>query len=165
MSKIAVYPGTFDPITMGHIDLATRAASIFDHLIVAVVDTSGVNKKTLFTTEERVELAQTCFAAHPNIEVIAFKGLLARFAESQGAQIVIRGLRAVSDYEYETQLAGMNRHLVEGLETLFMTSDHRYHFISSSLVKDVAKHDGDTGRFLHPTVKKALMTRLKEIYK
>lgn len=163
MSTIAVYPGTFDPITMGHVDLAERASAIFNHLIVAVVAESGVTKKTLFTTDERVAMAKESLAPYPNIDVIPFEGLLADFAKEHGAQVVIRGLRAVSDYEYETQLAGINRFLVKGLETLFMTSDHKYTFVSSSLIKQVAVHNGDISAFLHPSVLKALRARLGHV--
>lgn len=163
MSAIAIYPGTFDPITMGHVDLATRAAAIFDRLIVAVVAESVVSKKTLFTTAERVALAQESLASLPNVVVIPFTGLLAQFAEQQGARVVIRGLRAVSDYEYETQLAGINRYLVKGLETLFLTSDHKYTFVSSSLIKEVATHDGNIAEFLHPTVLRALKAKMNHV--
>ncbi len=150
----AVYPGTFDPITNGHTDLVGRAAKLFDRVIVAVaMDTA---KATFCEIEQRVELATLVLEKHANVEVVAFSGLLVRFCQAQKAQIVIRGLRAVSDFEYEFQLAGMNRRLAPDVETLFLTPAEQYAFISSSLVREIARLGGDVAEFVHPAVQQAL---------
>lgn len=159
MSKTttAVYPGTFDPITLGHEDIVRRATHIFDQVIVAVA--GSTSKQTLFTLQERVALAQSVFAGD-NITVVGFDGLLMQFVQAQGAQIVIRGLRAASDFEYEFQLAGMNRKLYPKLETLFMTPAEEFMFISSSLVREVARLDGDVNQFVSPVVEAAIKQKL-----
>ncbi len=150
----AVYPGTFDPITNGHTDLVARAAKLFDRVIVAVaMDTA---KATFCEIEQRVELATLVLEEHANVEVVAFNGLLVRFCQEQNAQAVIRGLRAVSDFEYEFQLAGMNRRLAPDVETLFLTPAEQYAFISSSLVREIARLGGDVAEFVHPAVQQAL---------
>ncbi len=150
----AVYPGTFDPITNGHTDLVARAAKLFDRVIVAVaMDTA---KATFCEIEQRVELATLVLEEHANVEVVAFTGLLVRFCQAQNAQVVIRGLRAVSDFEYEFQLAGMNRRLAPDVETLFLTPAEQYAFISSSLVREIARLGGDVAEFVHPAVQQAL---------
>ncbi|WP_456414529.1 pantetheine-phosphate adenylyltransferase [Thiolapillus sp.] len=150
----AVYPGTFDPITNGHTDLVARAAKLFDRVIVAVaMDTA---KTTFCEIEQRVELATLVLEEHANVEVMAFNGLLVRFCQAQNAEIVIRGLRAVSDFEYEFQLAGMNRRLAPDVETLFLTPAEQYAFISSSLVREIARLGGDVAEFVHPAVQQAL---------
>ena len=155
-ARIAVYPGTFDPITNGHIDLASRASPLFDRVIVAIADSS--NKQPTFTLEERIELARTALRGDSNVEVRGFGGLLADFVEETGAGVILRGLRAVSDFEYEFQLASMNRHLIPAAETLFLTPAEQYSFISSSLVREIARLGGDVSGFVHPTVQQALRT-------
>lgn len=156
--RIAVYPGTFDPITLGHEDLVHRAAHLFDEVIVAVA--GSTNKSTLFTLEERVALAQSVFSAFDNVKVVGFSGLLMQFVQDQKAQVVIRGLRAASDFEYEFQLAGMNRKLFPKLETLFLTPSEQYMFVSSSLVREVAQLSGDVNQFVSATVAKAIQNKL-----
>ncbi|MDO9050712.1 MAG: pantetheine-phosphate adenylyltransferase [Methylotenera sp.] len=156
--RIAVYPGTFDPITLGHEDLVHRAAHLFDEVIVAVA--GSTNKSTLFTLEERVALAQSVFSAFDNVKVVGFSGLLMQFVQDQKAQVVIRGLRAASDFEYEFQLAGMNRKLFPKLETLFLTPSEQYMFVSSSLVREVAQLGGDVNQFVSATVAKAIQNKL-----
>ena len=156
-NRIAVYPGTFDPITLGHEDIVRRAANLFDQVIVAVA--GSTNKNTLFNLDERVALANSVFKAS-NIKVIGFNSLLMQFVQDQGAQMVIRGLRAASDFEYEFQLAGMNRKLFPQLETLFLTPAEQYMFVSSSLVREVAKLDGDVHQFVSPTVEAAILEKL-----
>ncbi|MDG1073551.1 MAG: pantetheine-phosphate adenylyltransferase [Methylophilaceae bacterium] len=151
--RIAVYPGTFDPITLGHEDVVRRAARLFDEVIVAVA--GSTSKRTLFNLEERVLLAKDLFDA-PNIQVVGFDGLLMQFVQAQGAQIVIRGLRAASDFEYEFQLAGMNRQLYPKLETLFLTPSEQYMFVSSSLVREVALLGGDVEQFVSANVVAAI---------
>jgi pantetheine-phosphate adenylyltransferase len=155
--RIAVYPGTFDPITLGHEDIVRRAASLFDEVIVAVA--GSTNKNTLFTLEERVALAQDAFDTS-NIKVMGFDGLLMQFVQDQGAQMVIRGLRAASDFEYEFQLAGMNRKLYPKLETLFLTPSEQYMFVSSSLVREVAKLGGNVNQFVSANVEAATKRKL-----
>jgi pantetheine-phosphate adenylyltransferase len=162
-NRIAVYPGTFDPITLGHEDIVHRAAALFDEVIVAVA--GSTNKRTLFSFEERVALAQNVFKAASNtqsgnIKVMGFSGLLMEFVQAQGAQMVIRGLRAASDFEYEFQLAGMNRKLFPQLETIFLTPSEQYMFVSSTLVREVATLDGDVHQFVSPTVEAAIKNKL-----
>ncbi len=157
-NRIAVYPGTFDPITLGHEDIVRRAANLFDEVIVAVA--GSTNKNTLFSLGERVALAKEVFDGS-NIEVVGFDGLLMQFVQDQGAQMVIRGLRAASDFEYEFQLAGMNRKLYPKLETLFLTPSEEYMFVSSSLVREVASLGGEVEQFVSPNVKSAIMDKLK----
>jgi pantetheine-phosphate adenylyltransferase len=156
-NRIAVYPGTFDPITLGHEDIVRRAADLFDEVIVAVADST--NKHTLFSLDERVALAESVFKAS-NIKVVGFSGLLMQFVQDQDAQMVIRGLRAASDFEYEFQLAGMNRKLYPKLETIFLTPAEQYMFVSSSLVREVATLGGDVNQFLSPTVEAAIFRKL-----
>lgn len=156
--RVAVYPGTFDPITLGHEDIVRRAASLFDQVIVAVA--GSTSKQTLFSLEERVALAQSVFT-DSNIRVMGFDGLLMQFVQAQGAQMVIRGLRAASDFEYEFQLAGMNRKLYPRLETLFMTPAEEFMFISSSLVREVARLGGDVNQFVSPGVEAAIKQKLR----
>jgi len=158
MSTKAIYPGTFDPITNGHLDIVTRAAQMFDQLIVAIA--VSPHKKTMFSLEERVALASQVTAHLPNVDVIGFGDLMANFAKTQQANILVRGLRAVSDFEYEQQLARMNRHLMPSLESVFLLPAEQYSFISSSLVKEVARHQGDVSAFLPQPVYQALMGKL-----
>ena len=152
--SVAVYPGTFDPITLGHENIAHRAAKIFDKVIVAVA--GNTSKQCFFALEERIDLVKAVFKDHKEIEVIGFNGLLMDFVESQNAQIVIRGLRAVSDFEYEFQLAGMNRKLYPNVETLFLTPSEQFTFLSSSLVREVATLGGNIEQFVSPLVKEAM---------
>ncbi|HEU4663436.1 pantetheine-phosphate adenylyltransferase [Dokdonella sp.] len=156
-ARIAVYPGTFDPITNGHIDLASRAAPLFDRLVVAVADSS--TKMPAFDLAMRIDLARTALGGLANVEVRGFSTLLADFVEEIGAGVILRGLRAVSDFEYEFQLASMNRHLIPAAETLFLTPAEQYSFISSSLVREIARLGGDVSGFVHPVVQQALRTR------
>ncbi len=150
----AVYPGTFDPITNGHTDLVARASKLFGRVIVAVARDTA--KATFCELDQRVELARLVLADFPNVEVMAFSGLLVTFCQAQQAEVVIRGLRAVSDFEYEFQLAGMNRRLAPDVETLFLTPAEQYAFISSSLVREIARLGGDVAEFVHPEVQTAL---------
>jgi len=155
----AVYPGTFDPITHGHTDLVQRAARLFDRVIVAVAARSG--KAPVFSLDERVGLVREVLAGIDNVQVLSFDTLLADFARAQGAAVIVRGLRAVSDFEYEFQLAGMNRQLAPELETLFLTPAEKYTFISSSLVREIAGLGGDVSAFVHDKVRAALNSRMR----
>ena len=153
-TRIAVYPGTFDPITNGHVDIVDRAARLFDRLVVGVAASPG--KGPALPLPLRVELAQGALAAFPNVEVRGFDGLLAHFVRDLGAGVLLRGLRAVSDFEYEFQLASMNRHLIPDIETLFLTPAEQYGFISSSLVREISRLGGDVSAFVPPAVAEAL---------
>jgi pantetheine-phosphate adenylyltransferase len=155
--RTAVYPGTFDPITNGHQDLVKRAARLFDRVIVAVARQTA--KSTVFGLAQREGLAREVLSDLDNVSVVSFDGLLMEFARSQGAQVVLRGLRAVSDFEYEFQLAGMNRRLAPEIETLFLTPAEQYTFISSSLVREIARLGGDVSEFVHPVVQGALQDK------
>ena len=157
MERIAVYPGTFDPITHGHIDLVSRAARVFPKVIVAIAESP--HKKPLFELEERIDLARHDMADLDNVEVVGFSNLLVEFVQQIGASVIVRGLRAVSDFEYEFQLASMNRHLAPQVETLFLTPDEDFGFISSTLVKEVARLDGDVSNFVSKRVAKAMRDR------
>ena len=152
----AVYPGTFDPMTLGHQDLIARASRLFGRLIVAVA--AGHHKRTMFTIAERLEIARELAAPHANVEVIAFRGLLRDFVVEHGGKVVVRGLRAVSDFEYEFQMAGMNRQLMPEVETLFLTPSDQYQFVSSTFVREIATLGGDVSKFVAPSV----LARLKE---
>ncbi|RMH22065.1 MAG: pantetheine-phosphate adenylyltransferase [Gemmatimonadetes bacterium] len=157
---VAIYPGSFDPITRGHEDVARRTLRVADRLIVAVAHTATQAKRGLFTVEERVEMIREVFADEPDVEVEAFEGLLVDFARSRGAHFVVRGLRAVSDFEYEFQMAQMNRELWDEIETLFLTPDQHYSFLSASLVREIARLGGDVSRFVSPTVLARLQARV-----
>ena len=150
MTLRAVYPGTFDPITRGHEDLIRRAARIFDEVIVAVADSP--KKRPYFTLDERVAMAQEVLVDIKGASVVGFSGLLLHFLQAQRSHIILRGLRAVSDFEYEFQLAGMNRSLNPEVETMFMTPSDQYMFISASMVREIASLGGDVSRFVHPLV-------------
>ncbi|MTD28870.1 pantetheine-phosphate adenylyltransferase [Erwinia sorbitola] len=158
MSTKAIYPGTFDPMTNGHLDIVTRAALMFDHIILAVA--ASPSKKPLFSLEERVALASEVVAHLPNVKVVGFSDLMANFARAQQANVLVRGLRAVSDFEYELQLAHMNRHLLPTLESVFLMPSEAYSFISSSLMKEVARHGGEVEAFLPAPVYEALKAKL-----
>lgn len=159
MNLKVVYPGTFDPITLGHEDIVRRAAGLFSEVTVAVAGSSG--KKTLFSLEERVELAASVFRDCPNIKVVGFSGLLMKFVREQGAHTVIRGLRAVSDFEYEFQLAGMNRKLYPEVETIFLTPAEQYMFVSASLVREIAQLGGDVSNFVSAEVEAKIKRKLE----
>jgi pantetheine-phosphate adenylyltransferase len=152
----AVYPGTFDPLTRGHEDLVRRAAPLFDRLVLAIADSKA--KRPFFTLEERIAMAREVLGDMKNVEVVGFSSLLTEFVKKQGARVVLRGLRAVSDFEYEFQLAGMNRHLYPEMETVFLTPSEQHMFISATLVREIAVLGGDVAQFVHPLVAK----RLKE---
>jgi pantetheine-phosphate adenylyltransferase len=146
----AIYPGTFDPITRGHEDLVRRASRLFGHVVVGVAISSG--KKPFFSQEERVDMAQRVLEDCHNVQVMAFSGLLMEFAQQQNATVILRGLRAVSDFEYEFQMAGMNRSLYPGVETVFMTPSEQYMFISASIVREISMLGGNVEKFVHPLV-------------
>ncbi len=150
MSVIAVYPGTFDPVTNGHSDLVQRASRLFDHVIVAIA--ANPAKTPLFNLDRRVGMATEVFTGIENVEVCGFSDLLVDFARKRNANVILRGLRAVSDFEYEMQLASMNRRLDSSIETVFMTPAEETSFISASLVKEVALHGGDVSQFVHKAV-------------
>lgn len=154
----AIYPGSFDPLTLGHEDIARRSLKFVDKLVIAVAHTATQQKDRLFSTEERVEMIRECFAGEPRIEVLEFDGLLVDFCKNIGAGMVVRGLRAVSDFEYEFQMALMNRSLAPSLEMVFMTPGVEYTFLSASLVREVACLGGDVSRF----VSQPVLRRLKE---
>ncbi len=156
-ARVAVYPGTFDPITNGHIDLVSRAAPLFDRLVVGIAESPG--KSPSFNLDERISLARLALAGIDNVEVRGFDSLLAHFVHEINAGVILRGLRAVSDFEYEFQLASMNRHLIPEAETLFLTPAEQYSFISSSLVREIARLGGDVSGFVHPAVQQALRQR------
>ncbi|MEO7158542.1 MAG: pantetheine-phosphate adenylyltransferase [Vicinamibacterales bacterium] len=155
-----VYPGTFDPFTRGHEDLVRRAANVFDAVIVGVATSEA--KKPMFDAPERVAMAATVLRPFDNVEVTSFSGLLMDFVHVQGASIVLRGLRAVSDFEYEFQMAGMNRHLYPDVETLFLTPSEQYTFISATIVREIARFGGDVTHFVHPEVAARIQARVIE---
>ena len=158
MSTKAIYPGTFDPITRGHIDLAERASQLFTQVVVAIA--ASPTKQPLFTLDERLEMAKLSLKHIDNISVIGFEGLLIDSVRAENAQVVLRGLRAVSDFEYEFQLAAMNRRLDPTVETMFLTPSENYTFVSASLVKEIALLGGDVSKFVHPEVLGALQQKL-----
>lgn len=157
---IAIYPGTFDPITNGHSDLIQRAAQIFDKVIVAIA--ANPKKAPLFDLGERVSLAEGALAGLGNVEVCGFDTLLADFAAERGAKVILRGLRAVSDFEYEFQLAGMNRNLKPDIETIFLTPSDQYMFISASMIREIAQFGGDVAPFVHPLVAQRLSEKISK---
>ena len=157
MSVVAVYPGTFDPVTNGHSDLVGRASRLFDKVIVAIAASSS--KAPLFELEHRIDMAQKVLAEYENVEVCGFSELLVDFVRDRKANVILRGLRVVSDFEYEMQLASMNRHLATEIETLFLTPSEKSSFISSSLVKEIACLHGDVSEFVHPLVVNELSQR------
>lgn len=160
MTINAIYPGTFDPITNGHVDICLRASRLFDHITLAVAKSS--TKPTLFTIDERTTLAAAATAGIENISVVKFDNLVTEFARSINASVIIRGLRAVSDFEYELQMAGMNRRLYANAETVFLTPAENLSFISSSLVKEIASMGGDVSEFVHQETLKALQNKFNQ---
>jgi len=151
---VAVYPGTFDPLTKGHEDLVRRACVLFDRVIVAIAVSE--RKGTLFSLDERIDAAREVLGCHPKVEVVGFDCLLMNFVKQQNANIILRGLRAVSDFEYEFQMAGMNRNLHPEVETVFLTPSEQYTFISATIVREIARFGGDVSNFVHPAIKRRL---------
>ena len=160
MAVSAMYPGTFDPITLGHEDLVRRATRLFDRVVVAIA--ANPSKEPMFTLEERVDLAQTVLAGLDNVEVMGYSGLTVDFAKDHDLEAIVRGLRAISDFEYEFQLANMNRHLTDEVESVFLTPTETYTYISSSLVREICAMGGDISEFVSPTVSAALMERCSQ---
>ena len=156
-----VYPGTFDPFTRGHEDLVRRAATLFDRVVLAIADSKA--KKPFFTLEERIAMAREVLGDMKNVEVVGFSSLLTEFVKKQGARVVLRGLRAVSDFEYEFQLAGMNRNLYPEMETIFLTPSEQHMFISATLVREIATLGGDVTKFVHPAVRAKLAAKVKSL--
>ena len=154
MKRSAIYPGTFDPITNGHHDLVRRAASIFDRVVVAIA--ANPNKAPMFALDQRVEMARSVLADVPRVEVMGYNGLTVDFAREQGLSVIVRGLRAISDFEFEFQLANMSRHLSPDIESVFMTPQEQYTFISSTLVREIAVMGGNVSEFVHPLVEAEL---------
>ena len=154
----AMYPGTFDPITRGHEDLIRRCVRLFDRVVIAIA--SNPKKAPLFTLDERVALAKEVLVDLPEVSITGYTGLTVEFARANGFKAIIRGLRAISDFEYEFQLAMMNRHLIDGVETVFLTPSEHHTFISSSLVREIAEFGGDVGAFVHPVVAERLKQKL-----
>ena len=154
MSVVAVYPGTFDPVTNGHTDLVSRASRLFDKVVVAIA--ASPSKAPLFDLDQRIRLAEAVLSGHNNVEICGFSDLLVDFVRQRQANVILRGLRVVSDFEYEMQLASMNRHLAPEIETLFLTPSETSSFISSTLVREIASHQGDVSEFVHPLVVEAL---------
>jgi len=157
--RIAIYPGSFDPLTLGHEDIARRSLRLADQVVVAVAHTNSQSKPGLFSVEERLEMLKEAFEDEDRIECTSFKGLLVDFARARGAGMIVRGLRAVSDFEYEFQMAQMNRELMEPVETVFLTPDLGYSFLSASLVREVARLGGDVTNFVSPGVLTRLQAR------
>ena len=161
MSHTAVYPGTFDPVTLGHVDLARRAARLFDRVIIAVADSRA--KKPFFTLDERVDMAREVLKDISNVEVTGFSGLLMKFVQDKGARVVVRGLRAVSDFDYEFQLAGMNRGMYPDIETVFLTPGEQFMFVSATIVREISVLGGDTSTFVPPSVGEQLSAKIKQL--
>ena len=161
MKNKAVYPGTFDPITRGHEDLVRRAAKLFDHVVLAVADSKS--KRPMFTLSERIDIARSTLADVKNVSVTGFSGLLMHFAKKHNARVVVRGVRAVSDFDYEFQLAGMNRKMYPEVETVFMTPSEQYMFLSATLVREISILGGDVTKFVSPQVAKRLKVKIREL--
>jgi pantetheine-phosphate adenylyltransferase len=159
MSHKVLYPGTFDPITLGHEDLVRRAARLFDRVVVGVADSRG--KRPIFDLDERVQMAQAVLAVYPNVEVVGFTGLLMKFLRDHQARVILRGLRAVSDFEFEFQMAGMNRILHPDVETLFLTPSEQYMFISASIVREIGSLGGDVSQFVQPLIAQRLREKMR----
>lgn len=159
--RVAIYAGTFDPITRGHEDLVRRATCLFDRVIVAIARSQP--KRPFFSLAERVEMAREVLAPYPNADVCGFDGLLMDFLHAKEAKVIIRGLRAVSDFDYEFQMAGMNRNLYPEVETVFLTPGEQYMFISATMVREIAVLGGDVGKFVQPAIRARLAERVREI--
>ena len=159
MTTKAVYAGTFDPITLGHEDITRRAATLFDSIIIAIADSKS--KKPLFTLDERIAIAHEAFADTPNVEVMGFSGILMNFVRQQGARVVVRGVRSVTDFDYEFQLAGMNRSLYPEVETIFLTPGEKHAYVSATLVREIAMLGGDASQFVSPNVAARLAQKRK----
>ncbi|MEO8738643.1 MAG: pantetheine-phosphate adenylyltransferase [Casimicrobiaceae bacterium] len=155
-----VYPGTFDPFTRGHEDLVRRAAKLFDSVVVGIADSDS--KRPMFSTAERIAMTREVLVDYGNVEVAGFSGLLMDFVHSVGASVIVRGLRAVSDFEYEFQMAGMNRNLYPEVETLFLTPGEQYLFLSATIVREIARFGGDISKFLHPLVAERLRAKVAQ---
>jgi pantetheine-phosphate adenylyltransferase len=155
--RVAIYPGTFDPITRGHEDLVRRAGGLFDKLILAIAESPS--KRPYFTLDERVDMARETLADMSNVEIVGFNNLLMDFVHERGAKVIVRGLRAVSDFEYEFQMAGMNRSLYPEVETVFLTPGEQYMFVSATMVREIARLGGDVGKFVQPSVNKRLRAK------
>ena len=161
-SVTAIYPGTFDPMTLGHEDLVRRASRLFERLLVAVA--AGHHKsRTMFSPDERLAMAGELLKQYPNVEVLPFRGLLRDFVVEHGGKVVVRGLRAVSDFEYEFQMAGMNRQLMPDVETLFLTPSDQYQFVSGTFVREIATLGGDVSKFVAPSVLERLRERVRDL--
>jgi len=158
--RVAIYPGTFDPLTLGHEDLVRRSATLFDHVILGIA--ASHKKGPFFTLEERVDMAKEVLAAYPNVEVCSFNGLLIDFLHDKGAKVILRGLRAASDFEYEFQMAGMNRNLYPEVETLFLTPSEQHMFISATMVREYATFGGDVRKFVRPAICERLAKKVAE---
>jgi pantetheine-phosphate adenylyltransferase len=158
MNGVAVYPGTFDPFTVGHEDLVRRASRLFDRVVVGVAESRS--KRPFFTLDERVEMGRQVLASYPNVEVQGFDGLLMDFIRKNSAHVILRGLRAVSDFEYEFQLAGMNRNLYPDVETVFMTPAEQFMFISATMVREIALLGGNVSKFVQPSVAERLQQKI-----
>lgn len=156
--RVAIYPGTFDPLTRGHEDLVRRAARLFETVIVAIAESPS--KRPYFTLAERVAIAHEVLADVPNVEIVGFNTLLMDFVHQRGAKVIVRGLRAASDFEYEFQMAGMNRSLYPEVETVFLTPGEQYMFISATMVREIARLGGDVSKFVHPSVHQRLMQQM-----
>lgn len=161
MSHTAVYPGTFDPITLGHEDLARRASRLFDRVILAVADSRA--KNPFFALDERVEMAREVLKDVPNVEVTGFSGLLMKFVQERNARVVVRGLRAVSDFEYEFQLAGMNRGMYPDVEAVFLTPGEQFMFVSATIVREISVLGGDVSKFVPPFVGQRLKVKIRQL--
>jgi pantetheine-phosphate adenylyltransferase len=161
MNNKAVYPGTFDPMTLGHEDLVRRASRLFDHVVLAVADSR--TKRPMFTLAERIDMARDTLADVKNVSVTGFSGLLMNFVQEHGARVVMRGVRAVSDFDYEFQLAGMNRKLYPDVETVFMTPGEEHMFLSATLVREISVMGGDVSKFVSPMIAERLKTKIKDL--
>ena len=159
--RMAIYAGTFDPLTRGHEDLVRRAATLFDHVIVAIAASHA--KRPFFTLEERAEMAREVLERYPQVEVCSFDGLLMDFLHARGAKVILRGLRAASDFEFEFQMAGMNRNLYPEVETVFLTPSEKYMFISATMVREIAVLGGDVSKFVHPGISERLKQKVAEL--
>jgi pantetheine-phosphate adenylyltransferase len=158
---LAVYPGTFDPMTLGHEDVVRRAAQLFDRVIVAVA--AGHHKKSLFTLQERIDMAREALKSLPDVQVEGFSGLVRDFVVARGGKAMVRGVRAVTDFDYEFQLAGMNRHLMQDVETVFLTPGDKYQFISSTFVREIAVLGGEVDQFVSPSVQQRLLEKVRSL--